>query len=132
MPNAKPEYKVLIVDDLANNLEILRRRLCPIGYDVYIADNGKVGLELTEKIAPDIVLLDLQMPVMDGYTYLKKLRAHPKLGATPVIAISAAIGKEDQAKLINLGFDGVFLKPIKVPTIVKILSDWLSPIEIVI
>ncbi len=124
------KFKILVVDDVKNNLEILKRRLSSLGYEVFTADNGKKGLKLAEKVGPDLILLDIEMPVMDGYEVLEKIRAHGKLSGMPVVAVTAAVGPAEKSKLLDEGFDEVFLKPLKVPEIVKIIESWFQPVDL--
>jgi CheY-like chemotaxis protein len=81
---------VLIVDDQPSNLAILRRLVESIGYRTCLAENGQRAIQLLESSQPDAVLLDILMPVLDGFGVLQAVRQHPTLSYTPIIVVSAA------------------------------------------
>jgi CheY-like chemotaxis protein len=95
---------VLAVDDAVDVLSLLEMQLSDFGYDVATAENGREGLEVVRTRRPDVVLLDVAMPIMDGIEMLRRLRADPQTAALPVIALS---GKLDPAITERLGALGV-------------------------
>ncbi len=116
--------KVLLVDDEEGVIDGLRRFLVFNGYEVYTAMNGEEGLHQVKNIMPDIIVSDIQMPIMDGYTFLKKLQYDALISPIPVIMLTAKGGLEDLCVLE--GASHFLEKPIDTTellmTIEKILS----------
>jgi len=111
-PVAKPESsRVLIVDDLEANRDLLARRLKKQGFAIEEAENGRKALEVMQASNFDLVLLDIMMPEMNGYQVLEHLKADPKLRHIPVIMISAMDEIEGIVKCIELGAEDYLLKP---------------------
>jgi CheY-like chemotaxis protein len=103
---------VLIAEDNPVNRELLREILENRGYTVTEAGDGQDALTLVHEIQPDILLLDIGMPVLDGYAVAKKLRENPKTAALPILAITAYAMQGDREKILQSGFDGYLSKPI--------------------
>lgn len=93
--------KILVVDDVPNNLDVLCPLLEEAGYRLYVANNGKTALNLANKLCPDLILLDVMMPDMNGYEVCKCLKAEEKTRAIPVIFLSA---QNDESSLVT-GFE---------------------------
>jgi CheY-like chemotaxis protein len=104
---------VLIAEDNAVNRELLRELLERRGYAVNEAVNGLQALEMMAEHTPDALLLDLNMPVLDGFATLKKVRQDPRLASLPVMAVTASAMRGDQEKALQAGFDGYLSKPIQ-------------------
>ena len=104
----RPRQKILIVEDEKPLADALAWKLKREGFDSTTAPNGKIGLELLESFEPDLILLDLLMPVMDGNTMLAKLRSIPKYKYLPVIVLTNA-GDVDNMHEANMHFDATFL-----------------------
>lgn len=100
--------KVLIVDDDIDTIELVKRILLLSDFDVASARSGFEAITITEKIQPDIILLDLMMPEVDGRTTLKNLR---EITNSPIVILSAMTSKEDIVELLNLGGDDYITKP---------------------
>jgi len=113
------EWQVLLVDDEPDNIEVVAESLEYYGMSVRTAENGQVGLDLLKDWLPDLIMLDLSMPVMDGWATLRRLKSDPRTQAIPVLALSAhaIIGDSDRA--LNAGFDGYLTKPVNVPTLIQ-------------
>lgn len=103
---------VLIAEDNAVNRELLRELLEARGYSVDEACNGKEALEKIAQSRPDMLLLDLSMPVMDGFATLRKIREDSAIASLPVLAVTAYAMRGDQEKAMAAGFDGYLSKPI--------------------
>ena len=103
--------RILIVDDISDNIQILGSILRNYEYSINIANNGKQALKLLEKIDPDLILLDIMMPEMDGYETIQKIKENPKLKDTPVIFLTAKSDTEDIVKGFNLGAVDYVTKP---------------------
>ena len=106
---------VLVVDDEERLTSIIQTYLERDGFFVEVARNGREALEVAEKKAPDLIILDIMMPEMDGYKFLK---AYRQIAQTPVICLSARIGEDDQVKGFNLGADDYVTKPFRPRTLV--------------
>jgi two-component system cell cycle response regulator DivK len=104
--------KVLIAEDYAINRELLRELLEARGYTVVVASNGQEALDMIERAQPDILLLDLSMPVLDGFAVVRKIRDNPRLAALPVMAVTAYAMQGDRENVLNSGFDGYLSKPV--------------------
>jgi len=105
------KYKILTVDDEPVNLKLLEAHLLPRGYEVLQAQNGLRALEILNREPIDIVLLDVMMPIMNGFEVLKKIRADEKLRLTPVILVTALKAIEDRVTGIEAGCDDFISKP---------------------
>ena len=105
------EGLILIVDDLAENRELLSRRLSRIGYSVQMVDNGQSALQNIELQPPDLILLDILMPDMDGFEVLRRLKANPFTQHIPIIMLSSADQPETAVRCIELGADDFLPKP---------------------
>jgi two-component system cell cycle response regulator DivK len=104
--------KVLIAEDNAVNRELLRELLEMRGYDVTEACDGQEALLKITETQPDILLLDLGMPVLDGFGTIRKIRENPGISSLPVLAVTAYAMRDDREKVLNSGFDGYLSKPI--------------------
>ena len=104
--------KVLIAEDNAVNRELLRELLEMRGYDVAEACDGQEALLKITETQPDILLLDLGMPVLDGFGTIRKIRENPGISSLPVLAVTAYAMRDDRERVLNSGFDGYLSKPI--------------------
>ena len=118
--------KILVVDDDARNLRLAVTVLEQAGHIVFCADNGVHGIALAQQQAPDLVFMDVQMPVMDGIIALQQLRANPRTTSLWVIALSAQAMKGDAERLLAAGFDGYFEKPIQYKQFLRDIEGLLS------
>ena len=105
---------VLIVEDNARNLKLVRDVLEHVGYSTLEASTAEDGLALARAHRPDLVLMDVQLPGMDGVQALARLRADPATNGIPVVAVTAFAMKDDGARFVAAGFDGYLEKPISV------------------
>ena len=103
---------ILIAEDDDVNLELLRELLQTHGYDVTEAVNGQQAIDLLKEFRPDVVLLDLNMPVLDGFATLKQIRQDPSLFSLKVMAVTASAMRGDREKALEAGFDSYLSKPI--------------------
>jgi two-component system, cell cycle response regulator DivK len=109
-------WTVLIVDDQADNLAIARKVLSYGGARIYTAENGSEGLKALEDVLPSFILLDLSMPVMDGWDMLKRVRSDIRIQNIPVIALTAHAMAGDRERVMEAGFDGYIAKPFRLST----------------
>jgi CheY-like chemotaxis protein len=105
--------KVLVADDKASSRELVRTVLERCGYEVIEAANGAEAVELGFENMPDLFLLDLHMPVLDGFGAIGQLRAEPRFAATPIVALTASAMDGDRGHAITAGFTGYVTKPIR-------------------
>jgi two-component system cell cycle response regulator DivK len=106
--------KILVVEDNPLNLKLLRDVLQFAGYDVIEARSGEEGLRLAQEHPPDLVLMDLQLPGIDGYEALRRLRQGNVVPNVPVVAVTAFAMADDRKRALAAGFDGYVEKPISV------------------
>ncbi|SDO02038.1 hybrid sensor histidine kinase/response regulator [Pseudomonas jinjuensis] len=122
----RPEQcSVLVVEDDAINQLVLRGMLLKLGYRVRTADNGAEAVELLSRESPDAVLLDCQMPVMDGFATCRAIRALPRCADLPVLAITANSHSGDRARCLAAGMSDYLAKPVKFEELQTLLHDWL-------
>ena len=121
-----PGRRILVVEDNPLNLKLVRDVLTAFEYDVVEAHSGEEGVELAGTCSPDLVLMDLQLPGIDGYEALGLLRQDPRLGSVPVVAVTAFAMKEDRERTAREGFDGYLGKPISVRALPEQVSQFLS------
>ena len=107
-------HVILVVEDNERNLKLLRDVLEYAGYDVRVARTGEDGVTLAVKEPPDLVLMDLQLPGIDGMEALRQLRESPRTANIPVVAVTAQAMKQDRERALDAGFDGYVEKPISV------------------
>ena len=105
------DAKVLLVDDQPANLDVLRRMLEDRGYQVLLAPNGAVALKNAARAKPNLILLDIMMPEIDGYEVCRRLKADPETEAIPVIFCTARDLNDDVVRGFELGAVDFFMKP---------------------
>jgi CheY-like chemotaxis protein len=118
--------KVLIAEDNAVNRELLRELLETRGYIVLEACDGPEALHMIELTQPDLLLLDIGMPVLDGFAVVRKIRENPRLAALPVVAVTAYAMQGDREKILNSQFDGYLSKPVNSRSLAEELDRLLS------
>lgn len=118
--------KILVIDDDAFNLKLAVTVLGQAGHEVLSADGGQAGLALALSAAPDLVVLDVQMPGLDGLDTLRRLRADERTAHTRVIALTALAMKSDHEWLLEAGFDDYLGKPIRYKELLDRVHDLLS------
>ncbi|MCF2948696.1 PAS domain S-box protein [Paraglaciecola aquimarina] len=118
--------RILLVEDNATNQLVATEFLKKFCIDIEVANNGKQAIELVEKESFDLILMDLQMPIMDGYSTTKVIRGLNKGATIPIVAMSAAVMKSDIEKVKNSGMNGHIAKPIDIEKLGKTLSVWLG------
>lgn len=120
------EFKVLIVDDVPVNRLLLKKYLEPKGFTCRQSQNGKEALQEISSWHPDLMLLDIQMPVMDGYEVLRELQSLPAANRPAVIAVTAADSPYEETTLQSLGVLAVYQKPVTLDTIEKIITQFIA------
>lgn len=114
---------VLHIEDLPENRRLVRKILEARGFEVTDAADGLTGIELACSTRPDLILVDINIPHLNGYEVVTRLRAEPHLADTPIVAITA---EGDRTRSLALGFDGFIVKPIKMATFVRDLEGFLA------
>ncbi len=107
---AERRPRILVVDDVPENVRLLEAVLAPHGYDVFTASDGAAALEVVEAAQPDLVLLDVMMPGLDGYAVCRRLREHDETAVLPVIMVTSSLG-EEKTRAIEAGADDFIPKP---------------------
>jgi CheY-like chemotaxis protein len=118
--------KVLIAEDNAVNRELLRELLEMRGYTVVEACDGGEALRMIEQTQPDLLLLDIGMPVLDGFAVVGKIRENPRLAQLPVVAVTAYAMQGDREKILNAKFDGYLSKPVNSHSLAEELDRLLN------
>ena len=122
----KNNATVLYIEDTFENRILIRRILQAEGYTVLEAENASDALEILETATPDLILMDINMPDMDGYTLTAQLKTIPKLRDIPVIAITANVMRGDRERTLIAGCDGYIQKPIDVDALPQQLFRYLK------
>jgi len=118
--------KILVVEDNEMNLDMLSRRLTRRGYEVLIATDGAQGVKITENEKPDLILMDMSLPVLDGWQATRQIKANPDIKHIPVIALTAHAIAGDREKCIAAGCDEYETKPIKFPVLMEKINSLLD------
>jgi two-component system cell cycle response regulator DivK len=121
---------ILVVEDNERNLKLLRDVLEYAGYDVRVARTGEDAITLAVKEPPDLVLMDLQLPGIDGMEALRRLRESPRTADIPVVAVTAQAMKQDRERALDAGFNGYLEKPITVRAFPDQVRRFLSGGEV--
>ena len=103
--------RILVVEDQEDNRQILRDLLGNAGYELIEAENGEEALAAVARQRPDLILMDIQMPVMDGYEATRRIRTNPDLKSVPIIAVTSSALAGDESKALAAGCDGYVSKP---------------------
>jgi two-component system, cell cycle response regulator DivK len=118
--------KILLVEDNEMNRDMLSRRLQRRGYEVVIAVDGQAGVALAQAEAPDLILMDMSLPVMDGWEATRQLKAASETMAIPVIALTAHAMSGDREKAMEAGCDDYDAKPIDLPQLLAKIEALLG------
>lgn len=111
--------RIVLVEDNEDNRDMLSRRLTRKGYEVLIAVNGQEAVELVEKERPELVLMDISLPVMDGFEATRRLKASENTKKIPVIALTAHAMSGDREKAMEAGCDDYDVKPVELPRLLS-------------
>jgi CheY-like chemotaxis protein len=121
--------RILIVEDNMDNYELVRFVLERAGYDVFLAVNGRGGVDAARLQKPDLILMDLGMPEMDGWTASQKLKSDEATKSIPVYALSAHTLPQDRKRALQAGCDGYVTKPIHVQSFLKTINETFEKIN---
>ena len=123
-----PMPKILLVEDNEMNRDMLSRRLERRGYQVVLAVDGQVGLELARSDPPDLILMDMSLPVLDGWEATRRLKADSATRHIPVIALTAHAMSSDRDKALDAGCDDYDTKPIELARLLRKVEALLGPL----
>lgn len=121
MPN-----RILIVEDNENNRSLIRDLLSFHGYEITVASDGHEGVGLARELMPDLILMDIQMPGMDGMTAAGILKGDPATSCLKIIALTSFAMQGDREKFLAAGFDGYVSKPISTRDLPDLVRQWLE------
>jgi len=107
--------KILVADDKASSRELVRTVLEHAGYEVFEAADGAEAVQQARAVQPDLIFLDLQMPALDGFGVIGKLREEERFQSVPIVALTANAMQGDEEKAITAGFSGYITKPLRLP-----------------
>jgi two-component system, cell cycle response regulator DivK len=117
---------ILIVEDNDKNMKLVRDILRHNGYQTLEATTGAEGVRIAIESRPDLVLMDIQLPDIDGIEALRRIRAEPALDRVPVIAVSASVMPDDQQKIVTSGFEAFVTKPINLKHFLETIKRHLA------
>jgi len=118
--------KILLVEDNEMNRDMLSRRLVRGGYDVTIAEDGARGVEMATSDSPDLILMDMSLPVIDGWEATRRIKATPELRKIPVIALTAHAMATDRDRALEAGCDDYDTKPIELQRLLGKIETLLA------
>jgi two-component system cell cycle response regulator DivK len=116
---------ILYVEDNADNRTLVRRVLMADDYEVVEASNATDALDFVKKQRPDLILMDINMPDVDGYTLTMRIKTMPGMQSVPIIALTANVMRGDREKSLEAGCDGYIQKPIDIDTISQYIERYL-------
>ncbi len=119
-------HLIFYVEDNPENRLLVRRLLLSEGYQVAEAENARRALDLLSQKRPDLILMDINMPDVDGYTLTSQIRKNPYLSSVPIVAITANVMRGDKERTLNAGCDGYIEKPINVDTFLDQIACYLE------
>jgi two-component system, cell cycle response regulator DivK len=118
--------RILMVEDTEDNRQIIRDLVSSVGYELIEAVDGAQGLAMAEKEKPDLILMDIQLPVMDGYEATRRIKANPALRHIPVIAVTSYALSGDEAKTKAAGCDAYVAKPFSPRLLLAKINELLA------
>jgi CheY-like chemotaxis protein len=119
--------KILLVEDNEMNRDMLSRRLVRNGFEVVVAVDGQEGVVLAASERPDVILMDMSLPVLDGWEATRRVKSDPKTAAIPVIALTAHAMHQDEEKAFAAGCDAFDTKPVDLPRLLQKIVALLGP-----
>jgi len=118
--------KILLVEDNEMNRDMLSRRLVRGGYEVAVAEDGERGVEMATNDRPDLILMDMSLPVIDGWEATRRIKATPELRKIPIIALTAHAMATDRDKALEAGCDDYDTKPIELQRLLGKIETLLA------
>jgi two-component system, cell cycle response regulator DivK len=121
--------RILVVEDQPDNRRILRDMLGNAGYELIEAETGEEALTALEAQRPDLILMDIQLPVMDGYETTRRIRSNPELKSIPIIAVTSYALAGDEAKALAVGCTAYITKPFSPRALLAKVQEHLALVE---
>jgi len=118
--------KILLVEDNEMNRDMLSRRLARRGYDVLIAADGQAGVEMAASTTPDLILMDMSLPVIDGWQATRQIKSADETRVIPVIALTAHVMSDDRQKALDAGCDDYDSKPVDLERLIGKIESLLG------
>jgi len=122
----KGPAKILIAEDRPDNMTLIKETLRPTGYKVYTATNGQEAIDTAKKEKPDLILMDMQMPVMSGFDATRHIRETEELKEVPIIALTARAMKGNEEEVLAAGCSDYLSKPMMPKDLVEKVEAWLG------
>ncbi len=120
-------YKIVLIEDNKLNSRLAQKVLESAGMDVVLFSNAEDALSELNNLWPNLVLVDLQLPGISGYDFMRQIRRFEKFAHIPLVAISANVREEDKTQAYDAGCDGFIEKPMNTRTLARELEEFLSP-----
>jgi two-component system, cell cycle response regulator DivK len=121
--------RVLVIEDTEDNRQIIRDLLSSVGYELIEAADGAEGVAMAQSQRPDLILMDIQLPEMDGYEATRRIRAISELAHVPIIAVTSYALSGDEAKTRAAGCDGYIAKPFSPRQLLAKIREFLPEVE---
>jgi two-component system cell cycle response regulator DivK len=118
--------KILVIEDNEWSRDMLARRLSRRGYQVLVAADGKRGIAMTREQRPDLILMDMSLPEMDGWEATRRLKSDPATRSIPIVALTAHAMASDRQKAMDAGCDDYHTKPVDFENLVRSLESFLA------
>lgn len=118
--------RILLVEDNEMNRDMLSRRLNRRGFEVLIAEDGGLAVSMTQTERPDLVLMDMSLPVIDGWEATRRLKADPETAGIPIIALTAHAMESDRERALEVGCDDYDSKPVDLPRLLGKIESLLG------
>jgi two-component system, cell cycle response regulator DivK len=118
--------RILVIEDMEDNRRILRDLLTNAGFDLIEAVDGEKGIVAAAEHRPDLILMDIQLPIVDGYEATRRIKANPELRHIPIIAVTSYALSGDDAKAAAAGCDGYVAKPFSSRQVVAKIREFLA------
>ena len=122
MPN---NATILYVEDNLDNRTLVRRILTAEGYNLIEAVNATQALEIIENTRPSLILMDINMPDMDGYSLTSRIKSKPGFGSVPIVALTANVMRGDRERSLEAGCDGYIQKPLDIDSLLELIERFL-------
>ena len=120
---------ILYVEDNQDNRLLIRRILTAEGFNVVEAEHGRRALEIVDVLQPALILVDINLPDIDGYALTAKLRIKPHLDKVPIIALTANVMRGDRERTLAAGCDGYIQKPIDIDQFYELINRYLKEVD---